>query len=147
KDKIHMNTHGGSRLWQATAVRGKIEIGNQPYALRTVPASDGRSMSMLYQTPSEILHKRIRNIGTVIVGHPCRLSFNFFHQTIEIVTRVGNADDADRGAVPQPGGVELCDRNVEAGAQAVFEAAYDLTFVLERLRGFDVEFEGEKSHH
>jgi hypothetical protein len=30
-ERIHMNTHGGSRLRQATAIKGKTEIGSQPF--------------------------------------------------------------------------------------------------------------------
>jgi hypothetical protein len=29
-DRIHMNTHGGSALQQATAPKGSTQIGNQP---------------------------------------------------------------------------------------------------------------------
>jgi hypothetical protein len=33
------------------------------------------------------------------------------------------------------------------GAQPVFQAANDLPLVLERLRRFDAQFEGEKGNH
>jgi len=32
-ERIHMNTQGGSRLRQATAVKGKTEAGSQPRTL------------------------------------------------------------------------------------------------------------------
>jgi hypothetical protein len=32
-ERIHMNTQGGSESRQATAVKGKTEIGSQPIAL------------------------------------------------------------------------------------------------------------------
>src|ERR1019366_6071912 len=66
------------------------------------------------------------------------------HQSIKIVARIGDADYANSGAIPQAAGIEFSDRNVKPGPQTVFQAAHDLTFILERLRRFDVKFEGEE---
>ena len=57
---------------------------------------------------------------------------------------MGNADDADRGAVPQLRPIKFGDRNVEARAQPVFQTAHNLASIFERLRSFDVKFEREK---
>jgi hypothetical protein len=81
----------------------------------------------------------------VIVGDARGRAFYFFHQTVEIIARGRDADNADRGAVPELGRIEFGDRNVEARAQAVFQAPDDLASIFNRLRGFDVKFEGEKS--
>jgi len=56
---------------------------------------------------------------------------------------VGDGNHTDRGLIPEVGGVELGDGDVEGGAQLVFEAADNLALVLERLRVLDAEFEGE----
>jgi hypothetical protein len=96
---------------------------------------------------SEIFDKRISNFCTVIVGDAHGGAFDFLHQSIEIIVRIRNADDANCGAVPQTAGIEFCNRNVEAGAQLVFQAAHHLTAIFEGLRGFDVKFEREKSDH
>jgi hypothetical protein len=95
----------------------------------------------------EIFDKRVGYVGTVIVNDPRRSPFYIFHQSVKIVAGLRNADDADGGAIPQLRSIEFCDRNVETGAQTVFQAADDLSPVFDGLRRFDVEFEGEKSDH
>jgi hypothetical protein len=82
-------------------------------------------------TVLEIFDKRIGDIRTVIVGDASSLAFDLLHQTVEVIARIGDADHADRGSVPQAGGIELRHRNVEARAQTVFQAAYDLSAVLQ----------------
>src|ERR1051326_2764738 len=49
--------------------------------------------------------------------------------------------------VPEAAGVHFCDRHVEMGSQPVFQAANHLPLVLERLSGFNMEFEAEESDH
>jgi len=93
------------------------------------------------------LYKRIGNLGTVIIGDAGRCHFYLLHLTVEIVARVRDADYADRGAIPEFGAVKLGNGDVEAGAQAIFQAADDLAPVFDGLRGFDVEFEREESDH
>ena len=95
----------------------------------------------------EIFDKRIGNIGAVIVGDASGGALHILHKAIEVVAGIGDADDADGGAVPEFGGIEFSDGNVETGAQPVFQAADDLATIFDRLRRFDVEFEGEKSDH
>ena len=43
--------------------------------------------------------------------------------------------------------IEFGDGHVETGAQPVFQAADDLAPIFDRLRRFDVEFEGEEGDH
>ncbi len=93
---------------------------------------------------SEIFDERIGDVGAVVVGDAGGGAFDILHQPVEIVARIGDADHADGGAVPEFRGVEFCDGDVEARAQPVFQAAYDLPAIFDGLRGFDVEFEGEK---
>ncbi len=81
----------------------------------------------------------------MIVGDARGRAFYFFHQTVEIIARGRDADHADGGAVPELSRIEFGDRNVEASAQAVFQAPDDLASIFDRLCGFDVKFEGEKS--
>src|ERR1035438_977905 len=95
----------------------------------------------------EKLHKRVGDLGAVIVRDPRGCSFYVPHQAIEIVARGRDADYADRRAVPEFRGIELGDRNVEAGTKTVFQAANHLATIFDGLRGFDVEFEGEESDH
>ncbi len=51
-ERIHMNTQGGSRLRQATAVKGKTEVGTQPHTLWAVGKLLGPSTLILYQMSS-----------------------------------------------------------------------------------------------
>ncbi len=50
-------------------------------------------------------------------------------------------------AVPDVARLEFGDGDVEGGAKAVFEPARDLALVIERVGGFDAEFEGEMGDH
>ena len=92
----------------------------------------------------EIFDERIRDFSAVVVGDARGDALHFLHQSIEVVARVRDADDSDRGAVPKFGGVEFRDRNVEARAQPIFQAANHLTAIFDGLCCFDVEFECEK---
>jgi hypothetical protein len=94
----------------------------------------------------QVLDERIRDIRAVIVGDARCSAFHFFHQPVEIIVRIGDADHADGGAVPQTAGIQFGDGDVETRTQPILQAAYDLPPILERLRRFDVEFEGEKSN-
>ena len=46
-------------------------------------------------------NKRVRHIRPAIVGDAGGLPFHIFHQSIEIVARIGNTDHPDGGLVPQ----------------------------------------------
>jgi hypothetical protein len=94
-----------------------------------------------------IFHERVRDVRAMVVGDACGLPLHILHQSIEISARVGDADHPKGGTIPQAAGIEFGDRNVETGAQTVFQAAQHLAFVLERLRRFDVKLEGEKGDH
>src|SRR6267378_3892948 len=71
----------------------------------------------------QVFDEGVGDIGSVVVGYSRGLAFYVFHQAVEVVARRGDADYADGGAVPESGGVEFGDGNVEAGAETVFEAA------------------------
>ena len=93
----------------------------------------------------EVLDRAVGDIGTMIVGDAGGRILHVFHQTIEIIARVRNTDYAYRGAIPEFCSIQLSNRQVEARAQAILQAADYLPSVLQRLRGFDVEFECEES--
>jgi hypothetical protein len=95
-------------------------------------------------TGLEIFDEGICDIGAVIVGDPRGSVLYLLHQSVEIIARGRDAYDSYGGAVPQFRSVEFGDRDVESGAQAIFQAADDLAAVFDRLGGFDVEFEGEE---
>jgi len=80
----------------------------------------------------------------MIIGDARGRTLHVLYQAVEVIARIGDADHADGGAIPQFSGVEFGDRNVETGAQAVFQAAHDLAPVLDRLCSFNVEFEGKE---
>jgi hypothetical protein len=96
---------------------------------------------------SKEFDKGVSDFGAGVVGDPVGLAFDVLHQSIKIVLRVGNGDHSNSGAVPQTAGIQLGNGNVEAIPQAVFQTAQHSPFVLERLGGLDVEFEGEKGDH
>ena len=75
------------------------------------------------------------------------LPLDVLHQSIQVIARIRDADHTNSGTVPQTAGVKFGNRNVETGAQAVFQATQDLSLILERLRRFDVQFEGEEGDH
>ena len=93
----------------------------------------------------EVFHRRVRHIGAMIVRNTSSGAFDILHQSIQIITRWGDADDTNRSAVPQLRGVKFGDGNVEARPQTVFQTAHDLPPVFEGLRCFDMEFEGKES--
>src|SRR5512146_712183 len=55
----------------------------------------------------------IDNFGADIVGELCGFTFHVLHQAFEIVTGIGNADDAHGGPLPEVGRVDFCDGNIE----------------------------------
>ncbi len=92
----------------------------------------------------QVFYKRIGHFRAVIVGDARRQPFYVLHQSIEIVARIRNADHANRGAVPHGTCFEFGDRNVKASAETVLQATNNLAFILQRLRRFDVKFDGEE---
>ena len=56
---------------------------------------------------------------------------------------IGDRDGGDDGTLPGIEAVDFGDGDVEAIAEAVFEAFDDVAFVFEGVRVFDVDFEGE----
>ena len=83
----------------------------------------------------------------MIVSDTRGLALHVLHQPVKIVLRVGDAHDPDRSPIPESAGIQFSYGNVKTRAQAVFQATYDLSFVLERLGGFDVKLEREKGDH
>src|SRR5580704_1212967 len=120
--------------------RGKYR-GNNGIATESGP---GSGAGLVSTGILQVFDERVANIRAVVVGNARGLPLHIFHESIEIVARVGDANHADGGAIPQAAGIEFGDRDVEAGAQAVFHTAQHLPLVLERLRRFDVEFQGKK---
>lgn len=80
----------------------------------------------------------------MVVGDTRGGALDILHQAIEIVAGIGNCGNANGGTIPYWTGFEFRDGDVEAGAYPVLQAADDLAFILEGLRGFDVDFEGEE---
>jgi hypothetical protein len=66
----------------------------------------------------------------------------FFH----VLLGIGESDDADGGRLPNVVEVEFSDGDIEFVAETVFEAAKDLTLVLERVRVWQAEFENEQAY-
>src|SRR5208337_3098982 len=97
--------------------------------------------------PSQKLHKRVSNFGPRVVGDAHGLAFYVFHQAVEVIAGVGDADHSDGGLIPEKARFEFGDGDIEGRAKTVLEAARDLTLVLEGVRGFDAKFEGEESDH
>src|SRR5215470_8555291 len=64
--------------------------------LLTDRAAEARSLPALQE-----LNKRIRHLGAAIIGNSESLPLDIFHQSVEIVPRIGDADHPERGAVPQ----------------------------------------------
>src|SRR5208283_1110710 len=91
--------------------------------------------------------KRIGNLRAVVVGDAGGRAFHVFHQPLKVVAGVRDRDHADGGLVPQVRRVKFRNRDVEGGAQPVFHAAHHLPLVLERVGGFDAEFERERGDH
>ena len=100
-----------------------------------VPKSQSSSTGIPHETlkpsiaaliSSEVFHERIGEVRAVIVGDARGLTFDFLHQSIKIITRIGNTDHPDRRAIPESGRIEFRDGNVKTGAQPVFHAAHDL---------------------
>jgi hypothetical protein len=94
----------------------------------------------------QVFQKRIRDIGATVVRDAGCLTFHVFHKAVQVIARVRNTDHAQGGAVPQSARIQLSHSNIEVRPQPVFQTAYNLPFVFERLRRFDVQFDGEKSN-
>src|ERR1017187_10410878 len=109
------------------------------------PGGDARPPST--DTPLEKLHKGVRDLRAMIIGDAGSGALDVFHQAVEVVAGLGDGDGADGGLVPELRRIELGDRDIERGAQAVFDAAHNLALVLERVRRFDAEFEGQGGDH
>lgn len=83
----------------------------------------------------------------MIVGDAGGGALYVFHQAFEIAAGVRDGNDAEGGVIPEIGGIEFGDGDVEGSAQAVFEATHDLALVLEGVGSFDAEFEGKGGDH
>jgi hypothetical protein len=95
------------------------------------------------------LHLVVLGIGvghfsTVIVGDPVSGVFDVLHQSVKVITRGGNTNDAYRGAIPKLSAIQLRHGNVEARPKMILQTPDDLPAILNRLRCFDVKFEREK---
>lgn len=71
-------------------------------------------------------------------------AFHVLHEAIEVVARMGDAYNTNRCPVPQFSGIQFRNGNVEARAKAVFQAAHNLSTILERLCSLDVDFKREE---
>ena len=94
----------------------------------------------------EVFPKAVGEFGAVFIGHTARGALHLFDKAVQITARTGDGDDAEGGGLPCDGFVELGNRDVEALAQLILQRADDLAAVLERLRVFDAEFEGEMGY-
>ena len=91
----------------------------------------------------EEVDEAVGDLSTMVVGNASGGGLDLFHQAAEVVSRGGDGDHAESRRLPEVGGIDLGDGDVEAGAETVLEAAQNLTAVLERLCAFNAEFEGE----
>jgi hypothetical protein len=66
----------------------------------------------------------------------------FFH----VLLGVGEGNDADDGGLPDVMEVHFGNGDIEFAAKAIFEAAKDLTLVLERVGVGEAEFESEEAY-
>jgi hypothetical protein len=105
------------------------------------------SALVVFQLTSQKLHERIVDLGPVVIDYPRRLAFHVLHQAVQIISRIGYANHADGGAVPQARRIQLRHLHVKVCQQPVFQAANHLPLILERLRRFNAQFEGEKRDH
>jgi hypothetical protein len=91
----------------------------------------------------EEVDEGVEDLGGEGVGEAVERVVDLAHLTGEVGCRAGDGHDAEGGAVPQAGVVELGDPDVEAVAKLVLERADDLAAIFERLRVGDGEFDGE----
>lgn len=89
------------------------------------------------------IEERVGHFGAAVIGDPVGLPLNAFHEAIEIIARIGNADDTDRRALPEVATVDLGDSNVEAMAKAVLDATKHLPLVLKRVGTLNAKFDGQ----
>src|SRR6185437_16992669 len=81
-----------------------------------------------------------------VIGDARGVPLYAVHQALEVVTRIGDANHAESGALPQISVVQFRDRHVELGPQAVLQAAQDLPLILQGMRTFDAQLEGEEGN-
>jgi len=93
---------------------------------------------------SVVLDEGIGDFGSMVIRNAGRSALHIFHQSVQIIARMGDANHSDRGTIPEFGTIKLCDGNVEAGSHAVFQTSDDLAPVFDRLRRLDVKFEREE---
>lgn len=70
--------------------------------------------------------------------------FHFVELALEVIATAVDGRDADGGAVPHGRFVEFGYGDVEAVTEFVFERTHDLAAILEGLRVFDGEVDGER---
>jgi hypothetical protein len=85
----------------------------------------------------------LEDLGAEGVGEAVECVVKLLHLAGQVGQRAGDGDDAEGGAVPKDGVVELGYADVEAVAELVLEGADYLAAVFEGLRVRDGEFEGE----
>src|ERR1051326_2322898 len=95
----------------------------------------------------KIFDERVGDFGAGIVDDPRRRALHLLHQPAQVVLGMRDADHAHCCPVPQLRAIQLRHRDIETGAQLVFQAAHNLPPVFQRLRGFDVKFECKKDDH
>jgi len=91
----------------------------------------------------EKVDEGVEDFGGEGVGEAMEGVVDLAHLAGEVGGGAGDGDDAEGGAVPEAGVVELGDPDVEAVAELVFERADDLAAVLEGLGVGDGELDGE----
>jgi hypothetical protein len=96
---------------------------------------------------SQKLHERVGNFGARVIGDAGGGAFNIFHQPVEVIAGVGDADDTDGRLIPEQARIKFSDGDVERRTDTVLQAARNLALVFQRMRCFDTEFEGKKSDH
>ena len=61
----------------------------------------------------------------------------------QVAVGTGDNRDSDGGTVPDFTGIQLRDRQVEGVAEAILEGADDLAAILDRLRVWNLDLEGQ----
>jgi hypothetical protein len=85
----------------------------------------------------------VGDLRAEFAGHALCGLLDLFDEAAEVVAGVGDGYNADGGALPGDGFIELGYGDVEALAKLVFEGADYLAAVFEGLGVIDAEFEGE----
>src|SRR5579871_1318621 len=102
--------------------------------------------SGMQRSSFQVIHERIHHLSAHIVSQPRGFTLYFEHESFEIIARIGNADDAERGPLPQIGYFDFRHRDIEGITQPVFHAAHNLTLVLKGVRTLDAQFQREISY-